>query len=237
MDKSFQTSFIPKKPLTISGSDSENQPLSVLSFISIVIFVGTLVSVGGVYLYKIYLENQKNKAEESLISIRSSFEPNTIKELELFDKRTSVSKQLLASHTVMSPFFSALADSTLSAIQYTKFTIDSTEKGVTVNMNGVTRNYKYIALQSQIFNNSKNTNFKNVVFSNLVKDKNGNITFVISFDVNPSLLSYSNYVTSIDSVTNKKVPTSSLGADIKDTKELSPKTENTDPLIDNKLKP
>lgn len=244
MDKSFQTSFIPKKPIATNGLSSENQPLGILAFISIVLFVGTLVSAGGVYLYKTYLIKQKESAEKDLIAIRSSFEPGTIKELEMFDKRTTVSKQLLMSHTVMTPFFTALADSTLSAIQYTKFSIENSEKGVSVVMSGITRNYKYIALQSQVFNSSKNMNFKNVVFSNLVKDKNGNITFSIAFDVNPSLLSYSNY--NLNSVPPKgqntppvvggSVVPPAVG-DPKNTKDTLPKTESPDSVNKNILTP
>ena len=203
MDKSFQTSFIPKKPLTSVGSYSEEQPMGIFAFIAIVLFVGSLMTCGGVYVYKMYLTKQKESAEKSLIASRDSFEPTTINTLELFDKRTSVSKNLLSNHTVMSPFFDTLASSTISSIQYTKFNIDTKEKAISVSMMGVTRNYKYIALQSQVFNSSANTYFKNVVFSDLVKDnKTGKITFKVNFDVDPSLFSYSKYASVIKSSNN-----------------------------------
>lgn len=189
MDKSFQTSFIPKKPLTIESSSSGGS-MSLLSFISIVMIVGTLMALGGVYLYKGYLVQQKTGAENSLIASRGRFEPNTIKLLEVFDKRTSVSKQLLSSHVVMSPFFDTLASLTVPSIQYTKFSIQTNEKNTSVTMSGVARDYQYIALQAQTFNNAPGFYFKNVVFSDLVKDKKGGVTFKVSFDVDPALFSY-----------------------------------------------
>lgn len=223
MDKSFQTSFIPKKPLTVNGNYSEDNSLSIFSFVAMFLFAASMLSLGGVFLYKVYLSKQKSEAEKTLISIKNDFEPNTIKELELFDKRTNASKLVLANHTVMSPFFDTLSKSTITAIQYTKFSIDMGEKDIVVNMSGVTRNYKYIALQSQIFNNSSNVFFKNVVFSNLVKDKNNKITFNVSFSVSPSLFSYSVYGSTLDSKPKESMVTpgtditeNSTNADVKD---------------------
>jgi hypothetical protein len=189
MDKSFQTSFIPKKPLTIESSSS-GESMSILSFIATVLIVGTLLALGGVYLYKSYLTQQKASAESSLAASRGRFEPTTIKQLEIFDKRTNVSKQLLSSHVVMSPFFDTLANLTVPSIQYTKFNIETTEKSTSVTMSGIARDYQYIALQAQTFNNAPGFYFKNVVFSDLAKDKKGGVTFKVSFDVDPALFSY-----------------------------------------------
>lgn len=164
--------------------------MSILSFVSIVMIVGTLLALGGVFLYKGYLIQQKTSAENSLIASRGRFEPNTIKLLEVFDKRTNVSKQLLSSHVVMSPFFDTLANLTVPSIQYTKFSIETGDKTTSVTMSGVARDYQYIALQAQTFNNAPGFYFKNVVFSDLVKDKKGSVTFKVSFDVDPALFSY-----------------------------------------------
>lgn len=189
MDKNFQTSFIPKKPLTVDSSSS-HESMSVLSFVSIVMIVGTIIASGGVYLYKSYLSQQKISAENSLVASKARFEPNTIKLLEVFDKRMSVSKQLLSTHTVMTPFFDTLASLTVPSIQYTKFSIETGEKSTSVTMSGIARDYQYIALQAQTFNSSPGLYFKNVVFSDLAKDKKGGVTFKVSFDVDPTLFSY-----------------------------------------------
>ncbi|MCX6755944.1 MAG: PilN domain-containing protein [Candidatus Nomurabacteria bacterium] len=200
MDKSFQTSFIPKKPL-LQESYVKSEPMSFFSFIAGVLFVGSLLCFGGLYLYKSFLLNQKSVLEKSLLSSRDSFEPETIKVLELFDLKTNISKQLLSSHTVISPFFNTLSSLTIPSVQYTKFGIDVSEKGASVTMTGVALDYQYIALQAQTFNNAKGSYFKNVIFSDLVlKDKkSGNVSFKISFDVDPALLSYERSVSSPES--------------------------------------
>ncbi len=62
--------------------------------------------------------------------------------------------------------------------------------GFSVKLSGVAEDYKSIALQADVFNSDKGRSFKNVVFSNLARDKNGNVTFDLQFTVDPSLLSY-----------------------------------------------
>ena len=59
-----------------------------------------------------------------------------------------------------------------------------------MKIEGVARDYRSIALQADMFNSTKGLSFKNVVFSNLVKDKNNNIIFDLKFNVDPALLSY-----------------------------------------------
>jgi hypothetical protein len=189
MDNTFQTSFIPKKPINVE-SPSSGSSVSIFSFISILVLIFSLVASGGLFLYKNYLSQQKNQAEKSLEASKGRFELNTIKTLELFDKKTNLSKQLISNHTVMTPFFNLLGSLTVPYIQYTKFEINHSDKGVAVSMNGVARDYQYIALQAQTFNNAPGYYFKNVVFSDLVKEKNGNVTFKVSLDVEPTLFSY-----------------------------------------------
>jgi hypothetical protein len=197
MDNSFQTSFIPKKPITSSNvkssnSNPSNSLFTILAFFLLILVGGASV---GLFLYKNYLIKQKEVLSASLEKVRNSFEKDTIDELELYDKRVSASKEILNGHIVLSPMFSLLGNLTLPAIQYTKFSEQNNAKGFTVNMSGVATDYKSIALQADVFNTAKGRFFKNVVFSNLAKDKNSNVTFDVEFNVDPALLSYEKNLT------------------------------------------
>ena len=59
-----------------------------------------------------------------------------------------------------------------------------------------------------MFNSSKGLSFKNVVFSNLVKDKNNNIAFDLKFNIDPALLSYNNStaISNTTPTTSNKAP-------------------------------
>lgn len=189
MDNSFQTSFIPKKPI-ITNARTTRPPTSIFTVLSFLLLVIMGVSSLGLFLYKNYLIKQKEVLSASLSTVRDSFEKDTINELELYDKRVSAAKQILGSHIVFSPMFALIGNLTLPTIQYTKFDQKTDTDGFTVKMSGVSQDYKSIALQADVFNTAKGRSFKNVVFSNLTKDKNNNVTFDISFNVDPDLLSY-----------------------------------------------
>ena len=191
MENSFQTSFIPKKPITeapvkATGGGSVNFFTVIAVFILI---VAGGVS-GGLYLYKNILVSQKASLSASLLKGRDNFEKDTIDELELFDKRASAAKDVLSSHLVLSPMFDLLGSLTIPSIQYTKFEHNTTDSGFSVKITGVASDYKSIALQADVFNGAKGRFFKNVVFSNLIKDKSGSVVFTCEFIVDPALLSY-----------------------------------------------
>ena len=201
MENSFQTSFIPKKPVVPAPSAAplaSSHTTSIFSLISVGLLILVGVMAGGLFLYKNYLTNQKEVLSASLGRARDSFEKDTIFELETFDKRVSASKKILTSHIVLSPLFTLIGDLTIPSIQYTKFEHQMTDKGVFyVKMTGIARDYKSIATQSEIFNSSKGRYLKSVVFSNLttteIKDKENkktSIGFNVEFIVDPVLLSY-----------------------------------------------
>ncbi len=213
MDNSFQTSFIPKKPIT--GSGSTGSPVSIFMVVSVFILVVMLSASGGLYFYKDYLQKNKLALSENLKKVKESFDNNTIVELETYDKTASVAKEVLANHTVLSPLFDLINELTLSSIQYTRFDY-STDKGAfSVKMSGISRDYRSIALQADVFNTKKGSMFKNVIFSNLTKDKNNFVTFSLEFDVDKSLLSYSNNIvnTNADSNIVNTENTSSINPD------------------------
>ena len=174
-----------------------------------------LSASGGLYFYKDYLQKNKLALSENLKKVKESFDNNTIVELETYDKTASVAKEVLANHTVLSPLFDLINELTLSSIQYTRFDY-STDKGAfSVKMSGISRDYRSIALQADVFNTKKGSMFKNVIFSNLTKDKNNFVTFSLEFDVDKSLLSYSNNIvnTNADSNIVNTENTSSINPD------------------------
>jgi hypothetical protein len=188
MENSFQTSFIPKKLITPENQSKE--PKSLFSLIAVFLLIVTVIASISLYVYKIYLTKQEEKLSSSLTTNLDSFEKDTISELELFNKRTKAAEEVLGDHVILSPVFTLLGEITIPSIQYTKFEHETNDKGFVVNMEGVALDYRSIALQADMFNTVKGRSFENVLFSNLTKDKNNNITFNLQFTVNPDLLSY-----------------------------------------------
>lgn len=191
MENSFQTSFIPKKPITSSIADKA--PKSLISIIAIFLLIVSVLGSVGLFFYKTYLNKQKESSSSALSDVRDSFEKDTIVELDSFNKKTEVAKQILNNHIILSPLFTSLGEITIPQVQYTKFEQTTNEGGFLVNIEGEARDYRSIALQADMFNTTKGRFFKNVVFSNLTKDEKSNkITFNLEFNVDPGLLSYEN---------------------------------------------
>jgi hypothetical protein len=189
MDNSFQTSFIPKKPINLSGK-TVRPPTSIFTILSFLLLILIGLASGGLFLYKNYLTNQEQVLSSSLEKVRNTFEKDTIDELELYDKRVSASKKILGSHIVLSPMFELVGNLTIPSIQYTKFDHQTNAQGFSVKLSGIASDYKSIALQADVFNSAKGRSFKNVVFSNLARDKTNNVNFDLEFSVDPALLSY-----------------------------------------------
>jgi hypothetical protein len=212
MENSFQTSFIPKKSLSSPERAKEKTPMGIFSFLSIVIFIGVCLWIGGLYLYKSYLTKQKSDLSQSLGLSRNSFEPNTISELELFNKKVNASRSLLSNHFLISPLFEQISAITVPSIQFTKFNYQSTDKDFQVQMSGLARDYTSIALQDKEFNTNKGRYFKDVVFSDLVLSSDvaskGYVSFNVSFSVDRALLSYENNLI-LQNKSTSSLPTSS----------------------------
>jgi hypothetical protein len=210
MENSFQTSFIPKKPIDSSASSKE--PVSLFLIISIFLLVVSAAASAGLYFYKIYLVKQRDSSSASLSSIRDSFEKSTIDDLDLFNKKTDIANKILNNHIVFSPMFNLLGDITIPAIQYTKFEQENVNGTFYVKMEGLAKDYKSIAIQADIFNGERGQYFKNVIFSNLTKDKTNNISFNLEFDVDPILLSYikNSSLSKVTDSNNPIIPTNPL---------------------------
>ena len=196
MENSFQTSFIPKKPISsITGNSNKfRAPIGIFPVLAVIILAITILSAVGLFFYKSYLQNKKDNLSTSISEIKDSFDQEVISDLESFDKKISTAKDILSSHLVLSPMFTLLGELTLPSIQYTNFEHQVTDDGFSVQISGIARDYKSIAMQADVFNGESGHYFKNVIFSNLIKDAKNNVTFDLEFNVDPSILSYENNV-------------------------------------------
>ena len=188
MENSFQTSFIPKKPITSGVADKA--PRSFLLVVAIFFLIISIVGSLGLFIYKNYLTKNKATLSGSLAVVRDTFEKDTIDELSLFDNRTKNAKQILNGHIILSPVFTRLGEVTIPSVQYTSFDYTNENNSFVVAIKGSARDYRSIALQADAFNSPSGQVFKNIIFSNLIKSKDNSITFDLEFSIDPNLLSY-----------------------------------------------
>jgi hypothetical protein len=191
MEKDFQTSFIPKKPM-IEERATSSRPISFFTVFSIFIFASVLIGTGGLYFYNGLLNKNLKDMESSLNSAKDRFEPSKIVQLQVLDKRLKASTEILSNHIAISPIFQALQGLTMKTIRFTKFSYsmgnEKNAKLVTVKMSGLAVGYRSVALQADLF--SKNKLFIDPIFSNLSLDNSGNVIFDLEFSVDPAFIDY-----------------------------------------------
>ncbi len=189
MENTFQTSFIPKKPITPTKKKS-SKPRNLFLVIATILLILSVIAGGGLFLYKEKLSQDRRTKSNSLATIRNNFEEEAIKELRDYSNRMKTAKTILDNHIVLSPLFGLLSEITIPQVQYNSFKHSVSEKGYSVKLDGLALDYRSIALQADMFNDPRGKYFKSVLFSNLNKDLTGKVKFNLEFEVEPSLLSY-----------------------------------------------
>ncbi len=191
MEQNFQTSFIPKKPM-IEQRAVASRPIGFFTVISIFLFFTMVVASGGLYFYKSVLLKNITQMQNELKLAQGSFEPAKIVQLQVLDKRLNAANDILNNHIIVSPIFDALQSVTMKTISYTDFSYSMDDNNgkpkMNIKMSGVAVGYQSIALQADLF--SGNKFLIDPVFSNLLLDDKGNVTFELNFSVDPDFVNY-----------------------------------------------
>ncbi len=191
MDQNFQTSFIPKRAL---AEDRVERPksVSIFLFIATILFIASIISAGLMYFYRASLTAKVETMKTDLQKAERAFEGDTIRQLQLTDKRINAANAVLTDHISVSPIFQELQEATLKSIQFTKFAYTITGSGTTakinVQMSGKSQTYTAIALESAKL--AENKYIKEPVFSNLAPNDQGAVLFDLTFSVDPQFVLY-----------------------------------------------
>lgn len=190
METKFQTSFIPKQPVTDTVHQSSSAGL--LFLITFVLFIASIAAAGGVYLYGQYVNQAIVEGKKQLDRNENAFDPTTIQELTRLNDRISSADILIKQHMAVSNLFAVLSDTTLKNVRFNDFSYAKAGDGkVNITMKGQATSYETVALQSRAFTDPGLRNvFRSPIFGDLNLDQSGNVTFSFSASVDPALVSY-----------------------------------------------
>lgn len=225
MDQEFQTTFIPKKPLAEERKKTApvKKPLGIFNMLATLIFVITLLIVGGVFVYERFMAGQIEASAESLRRAEAAFETSLVEELQTLDTRLKAAETLLSQHIAISPVFRILENDTLKSVQYEDFTyVIEGDRGL-IEMTGLARSYQAIAEQSVLF--GENRFVEDHIFSDFSLTDEGLVSFGVVLTLGPDLLYFEE---SLGQVTNEFGNTTSV------VEEAAPGTE-TLPVVEESL--
>ena len=188
MAPNFQSSFIPKDPMT-EEKVFKKKKAGIFGVFAVSLFVTSIIGSIGMYAYKSIIKSEIKDLESQLAGAEEAIDKQTINEMMQFSKKLDIVKSLVYKHQVVSNFLSALSTSTVSTVQFDNFNYGDIKDGnLTVNLKGKATSYAAIALQENVF--VQNKYFKSMTFSNLNLTDKGLVSFDIALSVDPQIAVY-----------------------------------------------
>jgi len=185
----FTTSFIPKKPVTptVTGYKTSSNIFGLIGF---AIFFGVIAFGGGVFGYKIVVQQQIKTQIETLERDKKSFDEKFVQEATRLNTRLIEIKKLLDNHQAPSIVFDIIEKNTLQTVRFNsfKYALDNTKNTVNIDASGIGLNYESIILQSDQY--TKEGVFQSPVFSSVQPNETGIISFSFSANLDPKLFLY-----------------------------------------------
>jgi Tfp pilus assembly protein PilV len=190
MDNKFQTSFIPQRPI-VTESGSKSSGINLLLLISVIVFVVSVLSMVGFYLWQKSLKSQIKTQSDQLVELQRQTEKNTINSLISLDDLLKTSDELLKKHVAISPLFQFLQSNTITDVRFKNFSFSYGELNkISVKMSGVAKDFNTIAAQTEAFNKAMKKGIVNPIFSDFSPQADGTVSFNFSADLDPALINY-----------------------------------------------
>jgi hypothetical protein len=188
MAPNFQSSFIPKEPMTEEKVFGKKKA-GIVGVLAVSLFVTSIIGSIGMYFYKSMVKSEIQGLESQLAEAEKTIDKKTINEMTQFGKKLEIVKSLVFKHQVVSNFLSTLSSTTVSTVQFNDFNYGDIKEGsLSVNLKGKAANYASVALQESVF--AKTKYFKSVTFSNLSLTDKGLVSFDLFFSVDPQIAVY-----------------------------------------------
>lgn len=189
-NQGFQSSFIPKG---VAGEEgAKNKTTSIAEVLAISVFILTILSSAGLFVYKGMLKSGIENLRIRLSEAGQAIDKDKIKEMSAFSKKMNLISSIVDKHQVISGFISSLASSTVKTVYFNEFSYSFLQGDLNVSMQGSGDSYGTVALQESLFR--KNKYWKDVSFSNLSLEEKGRVGFKVSVSVDPEIVTYAPYI-------------------------------------------
>jgi hypothetical protein len=165
--------------------------------IAMVMFVVSLLAVGGAYLWQSYLYSAQTTYQTELATREKQFNLDLIQQLQDQSAKIDLARRVLAGHIAASQVFSIIGALTAEHVRFTSldFTAPaSAGADAKITLSGYGASLSTVAFQSDVLGTLGQYGLRNIVknpiLSNPALDANGTVAFSLSASVDPSALSY-----------------------------------------------
>jgi hypothetical protein len=188
MAPNFQSSFIPKSPMT-EEKVFQKKKTGILGIFAVLLLIISIAGSVGMYIYKGMIQSNITSLESQMASAEKSIDQKSIKDMAAFSKKLETMKTLVNNHEVIAGFLNSLSSSTVATIQFTglSYTQDK-NSSLKISLKGKATSYASIALQEDVF--SRDKNFTDVNFTNLNLTDDGTVSFDLTMLVSEKIAVY-----------------------------------------------
>lgn len=170
---------------------------SIFMAIGVVVFILSLLSIGGIYLWKQYLLGAQEKYQAALTQRQKEFNIDQISLMKAQSTKIALAKQLLNNHLSSSKVFSVISQLTSESVRFLSMDL-RIPVGLTgplqLTLSGYGRDFPSVAFQSDVLNQldryGLRSVIKNAIVSNPSLNRNGTVSFSFTAEIDPTSLSY-----------------------------------------------
>ncbi|KND48297.1 MAG: putative pilN [Parcubacteria bacterium C7867-002] len=209
METKFQTSFIPKKPVSPTGMAGNvpvirRAPSSIVMTLATVIFILSIAAAGGLYAWKFVLIADQKSYKEQLSQRQEQFDLGLIRDLKQVNVQINTARQLMANHLAISQVFESLGRLTVEKVRFSNMELSTgtganTGSDIKITMKGTGLDLSTVAFQSQVLGELEQYGLRDIIKNPILSDPTEDDKNVVSFDfsasMNPQTLLYSKSVT------------------------------------------
>jgi hypothetical protein len=221
METKFQTSFIPKKPMTPAGVPAGRPRVhgtsSIFMTLSTLVFIISLLGAGGAYARKYILTSSQVKYKDDLATLEKGFNIDQINQLKQINVKIDLAKKLLANHLAASQIFDDISQVTIESVRFSSLDITTPNfqagrnGDLAISLNGYSTSFSALAFESDVLGHLEQYGLRNVIknpiVSNPTLNQNGTVSFGLTATVDANSLSYENSVTGSTNATGASATT------------------------------
>lgn len=171
---------------------------SIYMTIATILFVISLLSVGGAYLAKVYFVRAQEGLKTQLAAREKEFNIEQISLMKAQSKKIVLAEQLMNNHLAMSKLFSVISLFTAENIRFLSLDLTvpvGTPGSIQMALSGYGKDFASVAFQSDVLNSLEKYNLRSVVKNPIMSSpglgNNGTVSFGFTASVDPSSFSYS----------------------------------------------
>jgi hypothetical protein len=205
METKFQTSFIPKKPVTFVGGAGTNfvpkqrprPTINIFFNIGLLLFIVSICTAGGVYIWKNMMNSSQENLKQQLVNRQKQFNPDLIEELKRINVKIDLANKIMSNHLALSNVFGIISQMTSERVRFNNLDLSapgSQGNDIKISMGGVGADLSAVAFQSDVLGQLDQYGLRKIVKDPILSDPTlettGLVSFSLSASIDPTTLSY-----------------------------------------------